>query len=149
MTRGRDAGLIVALSLAVAGGTCDRHYGMSRTVHLPLTPEPTCVEQALRATPSLGTVTHRCDNSPDDGALTDYFRLNADSRDAWVALSIPRAPGRPSMARFYWGQLNRRPSPERVAEVRQIMQDAYAAARTHCPGLPEPTQVREECGWCE
>ena len=140
--------LIAAVAVALTAGTCDRYYGLRRTVSLQSTPDNACVERALQAA-NVGTVTHRCDTSSDTGRLTDFFRIEGATPDEWVALSIPRAPGAPSEASFSWGRLNRRPTREQTARIRRIMNDAYAAARNHCPGLPDPTNVKESCGWCE
>jgi hypothetical protein len=140
--------LVATLAASLMAGTCDRYFPLVRTVSLTSTPESSCVVQALRKA-ELGSVNHSCRNSPDTGELTDYFRIAGEASDEWVTLSIPRAPGTPSEARFSWGRLNKMPSVDQTARIRRIMGDAYAAIHATCPGLPDPATVKESCGWCD
>jgi hypothetical protein len=140
--------LIGALALTLTGGTCDRYYSLRRSARLETTPGSSCVAGAIEAA-GMGKVTHRCDTSSDTGQLTDYFRLGDDGMDETVTLAIPHTPGIPSEARFYWGQLNRRPTQEQTARIRRVMDLAYAAAKNRCVGWPDAIQVKEECDWCE
>jgi hypothetical protein len=91
--RHAKAFLIATLAVALTAGTCDRYYGLGRTVSLQSIPDHLCVERALRAA-NVGTVTHRCDTSSDTGELTDFFRIQGVASEEWVALSIPRTTQR-------------------------------------------------------
>ncbi len=144
-----DSLLIAGLAIALTAGTCDRYYGLRRSVPLGTAPpDSNCVTEASLGA-GVGMVSHRFDTSPDTGELTDYFRINNDSMHEAVTLAIPRGPSATAEASLFWGQLNRQPTAEQTARIRTIMDKAYEAAQRQCPGLPKATALKEKCDWCD
>jgi hypothetical protein len=137
----------VLLGLLSTAGTCDRVYIVNREAPLPNWPDPTCVDSALRASPSLGEVTHVGPRpSMDDSRLTvHHFAVSAPS--ARVSLWLETDSGHQRMrVRLHWSRMHRQPSEPERAALAGLM-DAIEERVAPCSGMPAPSKYAEHRNW--
>ena len=134
--------LVLGLALSTAVGllaiALTPHGGLDRGV--PLTGEPppfACVVQAVRSV--------RCVKNVKTIQKPDHYSCAYDCGDgSGEVLVYPGTADKPSFLRLRVYEAGRF-DKDRIAKIRQVIDDLYAAIGHDCGALPPQSQVHETC----
>jgi hypothetical protein len=136
---------VALLSFLLMG--CDVGYGVNRSVGIKTFPLKDEVEKAISTVPGIDRVEYKRVSpaknlvGPTEPSYDSYVY---QSGEVWGAVEFRTSTTGKKTLKLYYMTLNRKPSPQKVKEIREKMDEIYSSLRKHIPDLPPPEEVKEE-----